>query len=362
MIEIRDLFEKTCQKIDIHNPTASNESLDKCTLEEWIKQQGAGETAMASVTIWTRAMLGVEPSDLSALFFLNYCKSGGGLMQMRSDKANGGQYVRFTKGTDLEISSNILVIDGSTGTQALSHGLEKLLTDGSIVLNSAVRLIEQTSTGALVSTGRGDINCKRVIVSVPTPLYNDITFSPPLPAAKEELGKSNKLGYQVKVMLLYATPWWRASGLCGLLQSFEGPVAVTRDSSVEEKNQYSLTCFVPGRVGIMLSAGTQQARFAAVLEQINRVFKPFVAGAIPEPLAIVEHEWSKDMWAQGCPCPVSPPGVMTDFGHALRSTHGRIHFIGTETSFEWKGYMDGALRSGERGAKEAVQMLGRAKM
>lgn len=98
MIYIRDLFEETCQTIDIHNPTSSNEILDKYTLEEWVKKQGAGETALASVKIWTRAMLGLEPSDMSALFFLDYCKSGGGLMQMRSDKKNGGQYFRLAQG------------------------------------------------------------------------------------------------------------------------------------------------------------------------------------------------------------------------------------------------------------------------
>ena len=197
---------------------------------------------------------------------------------------------------------------------------------------------------------------------MPTPLYKEITFSPPLTKAKQGLSQSNKLGYQLKVLIIYAEPWWRASGLCGLLQSFEGPVAVTRDSSVEDKRQYSLTCFVPGELGVKLSSGTQQERFGAVLAQIARVFGPFVGGKVPQPLAIAEHEWAKDQWAQGCPCPVSPPGVMTNFGHALRTPDGKVHFVGTETAFEWKGYMDGAIRSGERGAKEVIHMLERPKI
>ena len=98
MAFIRDLTEKTCQSIDIHNPIRTGGDLDKYTLEEWARQQGASETGMASVRVWTRAMLGVEPSDLSALYFMDYCKSGGGLMQMRSDKKNGGQYFRLTHG------------------------------------------------------------------------------------------------------------------------------------------------------------------------------------------------------------------------------------------------------------------------
>ncbi|KAJ9608974.1 hypothetical protein H2200_006745 [Cladophialophora chaetospira] len=327
MIAIRDLTEKICQSIDLYHPVATGEDLDKYTLEDWVKQKGLGKTALASVTIWTRVMLGLEPSDMSALYFMDYCRSGGGLLRMRSDKNDGGQYLRLVR-----------------GTQSISEELSKLLSHEEI----------------LVSAGRGDIRCKRVIVSIPTPLYKEIKFSPSLPPAKQELSHFNKLGYQMKVMLLYAKPWWRAHNLCGMLQSFKGPVCVTRDSSVEEKGQYSLTCFVSGQKGIELSTGTKQARHAAVLSQIKKVYSPFVHGPIPEPLEIAEHEWANDQWAQGCPCPVSPPGVMTKYGHALRTPYGKVHFVGTETAFECKGYMDGAVRSGERGAAEVIHMLSRA--
>jgi monoamine oxidase len=33
---------------------------------------------------------------------------------------------------------------------------------------------------------------------------------------------------------------------------------------------------------------------------------------------------------------------------------GRIHWAGTETSEVWNGYMDGAIRSGERAAREVL--------
>lgn len=72
--------------------------------------------------------------------------------------------------------------------------------------------------------------------------------------------------------------------------------------------------------------------------------------------------WVEEQWSQGCPCPAMPPGVMTDFGHVLRTPHGKVHFVGTETSFEWKGYMEGAARSGERGAKEVIRCFNQAKL
>lgn len=98
MIYIRDLAEKICQTIDIRNPVGTGGDLDKYSLQEWAESQGGGKTAVASVAVWTRAMLGLEPSEVSALFFLDYCKSGGGLMKMRSDHKNGGQYMRVVQG------------------------------------------------------------------------------------------------------------------------------------------------------------------------------------------------------------------------------------------------------------------------
>jgi monoamine oxidase len=51
-----------------------------------------------------------------------------------------------------------------------------------------------------------------------------------------------------------------------------------------------------------------------------------------------------------------PPGVMTRFGHALREPCGRIHWAGTETATEWAGYLEGAMRSGIRAAKEVIRL------
>ena len=49
--------------------------------------------------------------------------------------------------------------------------------------------------------------------------------------------------------------------------------------------------------------------------------------------------------------------VLLDFGKAIREPVGRIHWAGTETSTYWNGYMDGAVRSGERAAAEVLAEL-----
>jgi monoamine oxidase len=49
--------------------------------------------------------------------------------------------------------------------------------------------------------------------------------------------------------------------------------------------------------------------------------------------------------------------VLLDFGTAIRKPVGRIHWAGTETSSWWNGYMDGAVRSGERASAEVLKLL-----
>jgi len=102
MIMVRDLFERLCHKVDLRDPRQSTEALgkdyDAMSMADFVKNEGGGKTAMATVRIWTRAMLGLEPQEVSALYFLMYCKGGGGIMQMRSDRENGGQFLRLANG------------------------------------------------------------------------------------------------------------------------------------------------------------------------------------------------------------------------------------------------------------------------
>lgn len=58
MVQIRDLVEDLCQKLDLYKLTPAAHDLDKLNFEEFIKSRGGEKSAMASATVWTRAMLG----------------------------------------------------------------------------------------------------------------------------------------------------------------------------------------------------------------------------------------------------------------------------------------------------------------
>jgi monoamine oxidase len=76
-----------------------------------------------------------------------------------------------------------------------------------------------------------------------------------------------------------------------------------------------------------------------------------------KPLDYVDHRWGAEEFAPGGPTAAVPPGSWTRYGPWLRRPVGPIHWAGTETADEWTGFLDGAVRSGQRAAAEVAKRL-----
>ncbi|KAI0539891.1 amine oxidase [Xylaria digitata] len=333
---MKETFEEEYSKIKLG--TFDGVPHDEITLAEFVRSRGGGGPAtLATVAVWTRVMLGCEPSELSAAYFLVYCKSQGGLMKMRSGKSQG-KYVTI-----------------KTGAQSLSDGLAKSLPSGAVRLNSAVKSVVQQENGVEVHTTDGRVfRGKKAILAFSTPLYQKIAFEPPLPTEKVSLVSSTKLGYYTKVLATYSKPWWREKGLSGASQSFLGPAAATRDTSEDSHSSFRLTSFIAGAPGEQWAQLPPAERRERALAQFCQMFG---SNDAYQPTEYIEQQWSSEEWSLGCPCPYTPPGVLTKVGNCLTEPFGHVHCIGTETASGWIGYMEGALESGVRGANEVIKLL-----
>lgn len=353
---MKETFEEEYSKINLE--TFDDFPHDGITLEEFVRTRGGGPATLATVAIWTRVMLGCEPSDLSAAYFLVYCKSQGGLMKMRSSKVQG-KYVTIKTGqwqtNAVACYSCAFWLTANPGTQSLSDGLAKSLPSGAVRLNSAVKSVVQQGSSVEVHTTDGRVFVgRKVILAFSTPLYQKITFVPPLPADKACLVGSTKLGYYTKVLATYSKPWWREKGLSGASQSFLGPAAATRDTSEDSHSSFRLTSFIAGAPGEQWARLPPAERRERALAQFCQMFG---SNDAHQPTEYTEHQWSSEEWSLGCPCPYTPPGVLTKVGNCLIEPFGHVHCIGTETAVDWKGYMEGALESGVRGADEVIKLL-----
>jgi monoamine oxidase len=75
------------------------------------------------------------------------------------------------------------------------------------------------------------------------------------------------------------------------------------------------------------------------------------------PIDNVDHCWGSEQFAPGGPTAAVPPGAWTSYGRWLRKPVDAIFWAGTETADEWTGFLDGAVRSGQRAAAEVEAYL-----
>ncbi len=157
----------------------------------------------------------------------------------------------------------------------------------------------------------------------------------------------------IKAQAIYDEPFWRAKGLTGAGMHTQLPVSITVDNSPQDGTPGVLCGFIDGRNARRLGEEDAAERRRVVLDAFARHFGPRAAS----PREYVEMDWTAEEWTRGCYGAHFPPGVWTEYGPTLRAPVGRLHWAGTETSPIWNGYMEGAVRSGERAAREVLASL-----
>ena len=314
------------------------------TLERWADENSAEPQFRELVHTATRPIFGAEPRELSLLFTLFYIASSGnqhhpGTFERNFDTRNGAQQWRFVGGSQLIA----LKIARELGSR--------------VVLSSPVWRIEQTARGVSVYSDRATVKAKHVIVAVPPALAGRIDYEPILPFERDQLTQRYGQGTLTKVAAVYDRPFWRDEGLTGTAVSTSGPVTATFDDSPPDASPKRgpgiIFGFVGGDDARNYATLSPAARRAAVLKQ----YTAFFGSKARHARAFFDTPWSEQQWTRGCPVGIPSTGALLAYGPWLRRPIGRIHWAGTETSNYWNGYMDGAVRSGERAAIEVLAKL-----
>jgi monoamine oxidase len=222
-----------------------------------------------------------------------------------------------------------------------------------VVLSSPVRSIDQSGPRVSVVSDRLTASASQVIVAIPPTLAGRIRYNPLLPQQRDQLTQRLPQGTLIKADAIYDKPFWRDQGLTGQTVSDNGPAKTTFDASPSDSSVGVLLGFVGGHEARVWSQRTPDARRQAVLQNFANYFGPDAL----KPKDYVEQHWSAEEWSRGCPVALLSPGTLLDFGASLRAPIGAIKWAGTETSTYWNGYLDGAVRSGERAAQEALGAL-----
>jgi len=325
-------FERLSAGVNVSEPwTAKNaDRLDNMSLGSWLRSIKASPTSRDLMAIMAKVTWGADPDEVSMLHAVRYVKTSGGLNRML-DVAGGAQQDHFPGGTH-QMSARMAAELGDRAR-----------------LNAVVSRIEWSADAVAVTSSAGVVDARRAIVAVAPIQRLDIDIAPAPPIEYQQLAQRWPLGALTKVYAAYPAPFWRSQGLSGQALSDEGPVFITFDVSP------------PDGPGILLGF-TNPRGFDALPEPQRReqaldCFAALFGAQAANPIDHVEQRWGAEAFAPGGPTAAVPPGSWTEFGPLLRTPVGPLHWAGTETADEWTGFMDGAVRSGQRAAAEVAATL-----
>jgi monoamine oxidase len=332
---VRWRFARLARRVPVDTPWTARRAraLDAQSLEDWLRAIRASRSTRDLLAIVSRVTWGCEPDAVSLLHALRYVKAAGGLDRML-DTDGGAQQDRFPGGTQ-QIAVRMAAELGSR-----------------VLLNAPVRRIEQREDGKLTITfseGRR-VNAKFAIVATAPAHRADIAFSPALPAGYRRLVQRWPQGSLSKAYAAYDKPFWRAEGHSGQALSDEGPVFITFDVSPHESGPGILLGFTDARTFDTLPPAKRQ-------DYALSCFASIFGEAALDPIDYLDHCWGAEPFAAGGPTAAVPPGSWTSYGPFLRNPVGTIHWAGTETADDWTGFLDGAVRAGQRAAAEVAARL-----
>ena len=331
MLEITQM----CKSIPLDAPwEAKNaQKWDQISLAKWLRQPHAVskpvhallETAIAGC--YTSAA-----SEVSMLFVVFQMASGGG-----PGFVLGGK----------DASQDSRPVGGMG---AIYRPMTAEIGDA-LHLSQPVRRIEQDEDGVTVHSAEMTVQARRAVVAVPIAIASQIIYEPMLPVDRSFLHQRMPSGAIFKINIVYEEPFWRADGLSGQSAAPGSPATITIDASTDAARPGVLCVIVEGPIARQIGELDAAVRRRAILAELVARFGS-QAGA---PVEYLEQNWTVERYSGGGMLSHAPPGVLTQFGRALREPSGRIHWAGTESSTIMCGWVDGAVRSGERAATEVMQ-------
>lgn len=304
---------------------------DRITLGDWLHRHVLSTQAREMLDMALAGIYTSAASEVSLLWALHQMGSGGGPNFVLSNKG-GSQDAR---------------VHGGMG--AISDPMAAELA-GALHLSQPVHQIDRDDDGVTVHSGGMTVRAARVIVAVPLAIAGTIAYEPMLPADRMFLHQRMPGGAVMKTSVLYDSPFWRADGLCGQSAAPGSPATLTIDACTDTGVPGVLCVITEGRAARDLGKLDAAERRSVVIGELVDRFGPKAAA----PAGYHEQDWTLERYSGGGMISHAPPGVLTEFGHALREPCGRVHWAGTESSAVMCGWIDGAVRSGERAAAEVL--------
>lgn len=288
---------------------------DRVTFTRFLRQRGASAGAIRVMT------LGMDYDGASALRIL------AGL-------AVNGDITEYFK------------IDG--GNDRLPRAMADRLS-ARIHYGAYLQRIEQGKRGVSASFLQGNlmhrVEADRLICTIPFPVLGRVEFDPPLSDEMTNVIQSTYYLSATRLCFQEQRRYWTARRLDGFARS-DWPVEVTQPTFDQPGRRGILSACLTGELARRVAGLPEDRRMRTVLNEMETIF----SGTRENFEGGVTKSWDNDFWARGA-AQWFRPGQMIEFLPYMAKPAGRVHFGGEHTS-PWPGWMQGAIHSGLRTARE----------
>lgn len=248
----------------------------------------------------------------------------------------------------------------SGGMQSLIDALAKTIPAEKIELETRVKRISLKDSGDItVDVERNDgtiehISASNIVLALPPRLVaQNIRFSPELPSnlLADITEKPTWMGSQAKAVAVFDRPFWRESGLSGLVLSSAGPLQEIYDASPIEGAGALFGFF-----GISSEVRHHMGQEKVIQLVGNQLVKLFGSEA-ESPQAILFKDWAND-GDTAVAEDSSPIKNYLSYGAPIVTGdwQDKMIFAGTETNSQYSGHLEGALQSAELAMSQLIDL------
>jgi monoamine oxidase len=279
---------------------------------------------MRALATGLRGFFLADPADLSLLVLVD---------QLAADVPGGGRMYRIKGGND-----------------RLASGLAHMLGERVHMRTEVLAVSQSRDTVQVrlrVANGtESDMSADYLVCAVPATALRHIVCVPPLPPEQQEAVVRLPYGQATRTILQFERRFWQYSGNPRAYGS-DLPIGAVWDGNEEQSGPQGILSFL---AGASASVETQQIIAQEGVGGLVRQLE-WLGGHNMPVLASQVVSWENDPWARGGYA-YFDPSYDPAWRLWLSKPHGRIVFAGEHTSVQWQGYMNGAVESGLRAAKE----------
>ncbi|KAJ5461737.1 uncharacterized protein N7458_003289 [Penicillium daleae] len=220
--------------------------------------------------------------------------------------------------------------------------------EGDLLFNTVVEKVEQGRRSVFLQLKNGRlIDAKAVVSTIPLNCLGDVEFNPPLRALKVDAiasGHINK-GAKIHFKLARTEPGWFAT--CGASGTSPYVFAFSDHNGHEPSGPRGTWCIGFGYNGHLEDKKNSKDIIAAFQENIR---------PNADIQAYLTHDWVNDPFAKGT-WSCWGPNQFSRYVQELQKAEGRVFFASADWADGWRGFVDGAIESGQKAANEVKTFL-----